>query len=532
MYRLPLAVYFNQGQLTNPTAPTAVGSAALHPQAATLSPQAGLLLQRFKPYLNITVPFRSPQTQQWEPKIRQSDTQAFPLVLVPQTLAMLLSALKPGGSTTIATQADDLSLDRFHAIMAQLAGVVINHPVGSSDAYRFNMREAVLAAGLVANPAQIYFLEDAIAALLPELATPNAAIAPQAGVLVINAGTSTTEMVLAKLPDPPQALERHQLAVRRFAYAGNALDQDIICRLLLPTARGWEALGLSQLTLPLPGEPDLKARYALQQRLESSPLGQTILNAVRQIKPTLCQQDLHLKLTGHHWDLRYRDLQSWVLAPYLRQVNQEVMRLLNQLDLTPNQVQTVVCTGGTAAIAAVGYWLSHKFPHAKLVRSTPEQAAKEVRIAQGLAQLPQFPHLLDAHRHQFSDYYLLRTALKVLPAQAEPLAASTIQTLLEQQGIPAAACHAFVTNLVEGHLPPGLLVSKANAFLLAADSWQNADYQALLSTPLFSRQGNQIYRLNRQQRDRLWSHLQVILSQSQQGLEEPLPIAWAIAPMP
>ncbi|MDX2241422.1 MAG: hypothetical protein NW224_12120 [Leptolyngbyaceae cyanobacterium bins.302] len=525
----------------------AVGYAAFQPPQRQKDAPLGLLLHRFKPYLNVTIPFRSPQTQQWEPQIRQSETQSFPLVLVQQTLATLLSALKPSDTSSLMGQAEGLSREAFQQAMSQLAGVVINHPVGSSDAYRFNMREAVLEAELVSDPAQIYFVEEAIAALLPEVYPLTTAATREQGILVISAGTSVTELVLAKIPANPRTLSRHHLALRRLAYAGNALDQDIICQLLLPSAIGWEALSLNQLNLPLPGEPDLQVRYRLQQRLESVPLGQTILRAVRQIKPSLCQQDVSFTLEGYPWQLRYQDLRNWVLAPYLQQLNREVNLLLTQLELAPNTIQTVVCTGGTASIALIPQWLQRKFPQATVVHGATGNGATgndtagdeatsngtinlnratsdDQQISMGLALLPHFPGVLDNDRHQFSQYFLLRETLKTLPVQAEPLSEARILSLLEAQGIPTSVCQAFVNELLEGQLPSGLLLSKASAVLLSPESVQNTDYQELAVAPLFSRQGNQVYRLNRQQRDRLWSHLQIILANTHQTLEAPLDI--------
>mgnify|MGYP002777068316 CR=1 FL=1 len=531
-YKLPLAAYFSTAQLTHlETQPTALGYAAFQPEPRTEPPAAtsGLLLHRFKPYLNVTIPFRSPQTNQWEPQIRQSDTQSFPLVLVQETLASLLSALKPQAAAMLESQADRLTPSEFEQAMSHLAGVVIDHPVGSSDAYRFNMREAVLAAGLVLDPAQIYFLEEAIAALLPPLQrSPGSSTEPQ-GLLVISAGTSTTELVLAQVPPQPHPLTRQHLALRRLAYAGNALDQDIICQLLLPGAIGWEALELDRLDLPLPGEPDLQARYRLQQRLESVPLGQLVLGTVRRLKPALCQQDVSVSLERSRWQLRHQDLRSWVLSPYLQQLNREVNLLLAQLELAPTAVQTVICTGGTASIAIVSQWLQQKFPAATVVSDADSNSANsggtvsgQQQVSMGLALLPLFPTLLDANRHQFNEYFLLRTILKTLPVQAEPISEAHVLKSLERQGIPAAACQSFVSALLEGQLPTGLLMSRASAVLLSPESVQNVDYQELAAAPLFTRQGHQVYRLNRQQRDRLWNHLQIILANTRQTLEAPL----------
>lgn len=486
------------------------------------------LLHRFKPYLNVAIPFLSPQSQRWEPQVRQSETQTVPLVQIQQALVALLSTLNPASSSPIRVQADAFSADSLQRAIAQLAGVIISQPVGSSDAYRFNLREAMLAAKLVTDPARIFFLEEAIAALLPALPTEISTTAT-GGILVVSAGTSSTEIAIAHLSEPAQSVSRSDIYLRRVPYAGNALDQDIICQLLLPTAKGWENLSLDTLNLPLPGEPDLEARYRLQQRLENVPLGQQLLNAVRQIKPQLCQHDVAFDWEENHWELRHRDLKSWVLAPYLQQLNREVNSLLNQVGQSTDAIQTVICTGGTSAIAAMSQWLQHKFPQATLVRdrdsTNQPQTGQFQRVASGLAQLPLFPDVLDSVRHQYNEYFLLRTILKTLPVQTSPVSAAHLQALLEQQNIPAYACQPFVNHLLEGQLPPGLVVTRASAMLLASESIQSADYQELAAAPLFSRQGSQVYRVSRQQRDRLWNHLQIILANTHQTLEAPLAIA-------
>jgi len=484
--------------------------------------------------LNLTIPFQSPQTQAWVPQIRQSETQTFPLILVQETLTSLLSVLKPQ-ATPLVSKVDGLSLTEYQQAMAELAGVVINQPVGSSDAYRFNLREAVLAAGLVNDPNQVYFLEEAIAALLPELHQARASSTDKPGILVISAGTSTTELVLAKCPADGHALSRSEIALSRLAYAGNALDQDIICQLLAPSASNWDALSLNTLNLPLPGEPDLEARYRLQQRLESVPLGQALLQAVRQIKPTLCQQDVTFSFQEQTWQLHYRELQRWILVPYLQQLNREVNLLLTQLELTSDAIHTIVCTGGMTAIAAIEHGLQRKFPQATIIHPAARannSTSEDATVSVGLALLPYFPGILDTIRHQFSDYFLLRTTLKTLPVQSEPISEAHIQHSLETQGIPLVASQKFIAALLEGQLPQGLVLSRASALLLSPESIQTVDYQELTASPLFSHQGNQVYRLNRQQRDRLWNHLQIILANTRQTLAEPLAIDFAVATKP
>jgi len=494
------------------------------------------LLHRFKPYLNVTIPFISPQNQQWEPRIRQSETQTVPLIHIQEALVALLSTLHPASPSPLQSQAKGLSSDMLRLAMTQLSGVIVNQPVGSSDAYRFNLREVILKAGFVTDPARIFFLEEAIAALLPELHTATDSDFSTGAILVVSAGTSATELALTTLTNGLQAVSRSNIYLRRVPYAGNALDQDVICQLLLPTAKGWESLHLQTLNLPLPGEPDLEARYQLQQRLDSVPLGQQLLAAVRQIKPLLCQQDTTLEWEGNRWQLRHQDFKSWIMAPYLQQLNREVNSLLSQLGLSADRVETVICTGGSLAIGTIAQWLQYKFPKATLIHDSDSHRAshddiepsRHQRIASGLALLPLFPAVLDSVRHQYSEYYLLRIILKTLSVQTEHLISSAhLQSLLEKQHVPANACQPFVTNLLEGQLPPGLVITKASAMLLSSESIHSSDYQELAAASLFSRQGNQVYRVSRQQRDRLWNHLQIILANTHQTLEQPLAVTLA-----
>lgn len=489
-------------------------------------------LRSFKPYLNSSLPFQAPSTQVWEPQIRQSSTHHIPLIHIQQLLTRLLTVVK-GDQPTVTCSAVGLTASVCRDRLQHLTGVILNHPSGSSDAYRFTLREAVLEAGFVSQPDQIFFMDEVVAALLADCyqltqTTPQSTKAPKpklsGGHLVISAGASTTELLLVNQTRPAQQLTRKDLYLRRIAYAGNSLDQDIICHLLYPLARGWESLDLKSLNLPLPGEADLEARYRLQQRLESVPLGQRLLNSVRKIKPILCEQDVSFSSEGRQWTIRQQDLQNWVIAPYLQQVNREVNLLLGQLDFTNEQVQRVVCVGATATIPAIADWLRQKFPTATVVMGN-ELAAQGLgqHVASGLAVLPQFPSVLDSLRHQYSDYFLLKTLLQQLPHDANQLLSwQQLHAMLEPAGVNGNQSRTFLANLLEGRLPAGLVVTPASALLFAPTSTQTPEYQALSTVPLFTRQPNEQYQVNQQQRDRLWQQLQTILAHTHQTLDAPL----------
>ncbi|HEY9895578.1 MAG TPA: hypothetical protein V6D34_09230, partial [Candidatus Sericytochromatia bacterium] len=70
----------------------------------------------------------------------------------------------------------------------------------------------------------------------------------------------------------------------------------------------------------------------------------------------------------------------------------------------------------------------------------------------------------------------------------------------------------------------GLVPPKDDSSLLTALSRQNPDYQFLRSTPLFLREGNQLYGFKPEGRDRLQRYLAALLANTYQKLTEPLPI--------
>ncbi len=492
-------------------------------------------LHSFKPHINSAIPYLSPTTQQWEPLLLRSPGQHSPLIEIQHQLTTLLATLRTADFNVSCT-AEGLDDSAFQAALQQLAGVVVNQPVGASAAYGFNIREAVLAAGLVRQPGDIFLIEEVVAALLAELHQPSPLTAMGAtvlqppltlhgGVLVVSAGATTTELALIQAAQVGVDLTRAAVQQRRLPYAGNAIDQDIICQLIYPKTGTGDDLRLGNLDLPLPGEPDLEARYALQHHLEATPHAQKRLNAVRKIKPTLCQQAAGAIADSSKTALEYGDFYSWVLAPYLQQLNRELNLLLSQSGMTADQIQRVVCTGGTGSIPAIAQWLQQKFSQAQVVQDSPKPTSAELtrdRVAKGLAVLPRFPHLLDSIRHQYSDYFLLRELLKVPIQATETLSATQILQRLEQQGVNVAACKSTLVGFLEGQLPAGLVPSKAAA-LLTPESSQNAEYQALTAAPLFSR-CDRHYQLDPEQRDRLWHHLQTILAHTHQTLEAPLTV--------
>jgi len=537
---LPAIAYLSAQQLQHtPEPPTALGYQALESEfIAVEQPKApiGLLLSNFKPYFKAGVLYLQEQTQQWEPTLQWSDQQELALRWFQQALVALLGTLQ-GKVAGLASTTPTLSLEAFQAAIAHIHSLVIGCPTGWSDTYCFNLREALLATGLVARAEQIYFVEEAIAALLATSPQPLRSInqpqmssvavshsspheSLQGGTLVVSAGATTTELLLVDVPHDRTLLTREHGYLRSLAYAGDAIDQDIICQILYPSAWNWERLDLQSLDLPLPGEPDQAARDRLQQRLRSSALGRHLLNAARQLKLALQQQDTAtFKLNDQQWTVSQQDLHSRVMVPYLQQLNRELNVLLNQSGIAVQAVQQVICTGKTTALPAIVYWLKQKLPNMRLIQES--DASEPNKIARGLATLPLYPQMLDSVRHQYSDYFLLHELVRILPK--ESLSVGRILQLLENQGVNTNFCQRQILSLLEGHLPEGLLPSQTAA-MLTPKAQQNPDYQALTAKPLFLREGNQLYGFNPDMRDRLQRYFTAILANAHQTLAEPLPI--------
>jgi hypothetical protein len=310
----------------------------------------------------------------------------------------------------------------------------------------------------------------------------------------------------------------------------------------------WQSLRLESLKLPLPGEPDLQARYRLQQHLEASPLGQALLEAAKHLKLVLQHQDrFTLQLGNQRWIFMRRELEGRVFLPFIQRLNRELNTLLSHAGLSVQAINQAICTGGTAALPAIARWLRQKLPNAALIQDTdsrlasleegkPSVAAVEPdapgcsRIAYGLATVPLYTQVLDLPRQQYSDYFLLLELLRALPDSTQTsgetgdlrFSIGGVMQLLEHRGINTRSCQIRILALLEGHLPPGLVPSESDASLLPSQIEQQAEYHALTAAPLFEKQGNQVYRPNLRQCSLLRQYLSTITATTHQKLEEPL----------
>lgn len=543
---------------------------------------SNLFSAQLKPYLQIALPYKNEQ-QKWEPVLQFNEVATVPLVWVVRSLSKLLLTLKlDRNSTTLGLTAAGVGLHQqiFHSAINNLAGVICTCPSDWSEQYRFNIREALLLSKIIQHPQQVFFVEEAIASLLSELDGANGEIIqfgnsqeshcaktsehPLVGnTLVMNIGAAATEMALVDLPESLEELTHSDFMLHNFAYAGKGIEQDIICQLLLPTKwrkprnssqegnnttitssplqwqpmiagieqMSFASLGLEELKLPRPGEPDTSDRIKLQQRLESSVLGKAILDAAVALKLILQHQEsFTLELADQCWVLQRRDLESQVFVPFVRRLNRELNKLLVAKGIPTEAINQAILTGGTSSLAAVSRWLRQKLPNAKIIQDlylnengTPSCS----RVAYGLAMLPLHPQVLEVPRQQYTDYFLFTELLRLIPDRA--LSFNEIIQLFEGRGINTRSCQQRLLAFLEGELPPGLLPSNVDFSWLSLTSRENFDYKAIANAPLFEKQGSLTYRPNPSQLQSLRRHLDAIKASTQQSLEEPYTVNFVIS---
>ncbi|MBW4680419.1 MAG: hypothetical protein KME19_09910 [Microcoleus vaginatus WJT46-NPBG5] len=512
----------------------------------------GMQLDHFKPYLRLgmtgTKIDRDALTHSalpWEPVLQWSAGEKIPLSWLQQALAALLATLNPLQNhleTGLLTGAAGLESATFHSALTQLAGVFLNQPAQWPDSYSFNLREAVLGAGLVRRAEQIVVVEDAIGAVLSvvrgaageTLSVPSSVSqkldlfnADSLGeTLILSAGAVTSELALVNLPANLQDLTYSDFNFLSCPYAGDAIDQDIICQLLLKGERTGKTAFISALQdLPQAGQPDLHKRYQLQQLLHGSAEGEALLDAAKHLKVILQHQDrFTLQLGNQRWTCTRKELESRVFVPFVQRLNRELNVLLSQTGIQPVAIDQAICTGATASLPAIARWLRQKLPNATIIQDTYQDHRPPAcsRIACGLAALPLHPQVFDIHRQQYSDFFLLRELLSAFPNHACNVA--EIVRLLERRGINTRACQARIFTILEGALPAGLLPSEIDAVLLSQECRQDPDFLGLNAAPLFYKEDNQTYRPNPQQFQRLRTYFNQLVAGTYQQLEEPFTV--------
>lgn len=526
--------------------------------------QGTVLLKALKPYLKLGIPSTGPDGP--EPQVQWSDHDRIPLPVFQESLARLLATLPVGLTPEAAFTVGAVGLDgaAIAEALQILRGVVVSYPANWPDTYTFNLREAVLGAGLAASPDDIYFVEDAIAAVLSGLPDPSTPLPEDngqpmqqqtlyacpwtGGTVVLSAGASVTEVGIVNLPRALGDLAYGDFALHSMSYAGDAIDLDIICHLLHPAERrqsrpaegygrspdtgwGWQAampeldgthwsdLDLDGCEMPRPAEPDTARRQRLYQRLEASLLGQSVLEAARHLKIILQHQpQFELELADQRWVVRSKDLEDRIILPYIQRINGHVNRLLSEAGLNTQGINQVICTGGSASLPKIARWLRQKFPNATIVQDTyhSDRPPSCSRVTYGLVNLVRYPQVLDLTRHQYSDMFLMMEVLRALPEQPMPL--NGILHLLKERGLNVEACQAHLMALLEGRLPPGLLPTSSASVLVPASD----DRATLATTPLFTQPNGQIYVPNLEQGQRLTAYMEQLLADKHQTLVDPL----------
>ncbi|MFM8006419.1 MAG: hypothetical protein ACKO86_16085, partial [Dolichospermum sp.] len=150
-------------------------------------------------------------------------------------------------------------------------------------------------------------------------------------------------------------------------------------------------LSLDALTLPKVGEPDTQARIRFQQYLESSVLGQALLDAALALKLILQHQETFtLEFADQSWLLQRRDLESQIFVPFVRRLNGELNKLLVARGIPAEAINQVIISGGVANVSTINRWLRQKLPNAKIIQDlylgengTPNCS----RVALGLVML-------------------------------------------------------------------------------------------------------------------------------------------------
>ncbi len=560
IFRLPAVTYSgpsaSQLFVQLPVNPTVVGSLA----STLANKQPGILLENFKPYLNISIPYYCSKRHEWEPILQLPSQQLVSLYWVRRALQALLATLTPKNALAdadIKIGAVGLKAETLECALQQLEGVILGCPAGWGDTYRFNLREAILEAKLVRYVEQIFFLEDAIASILAGLPTSSAnplqqksgamgeaergsknspPLSPwQGSILVINAGATTTELALVDLPDNLQDLTYSDFSLCSLPYGGSAIDQDIFCQLLYPqmSLAQREQLSLNgDLELPLPGQPDKPKRDRLASQLQQSPLGQSLLKAAAYLKLILQRKNTFtLELGTDRWTVKHLDLEASVIAPFIQQLNRQLNALLIETGISEQGIYQVICTGSTTAFSSLKKWVQQKLPNATLLQDADSLTGNWV--ASGLASLPFYPQVLNRSEQQYSDYFLLLELLRAFPETTNNSAErryriEDIMQQLERRGLNTNTCYERLVRLVQGQLPPGLVPSIEDASWLSEASKQNHYYSSFAATPqLFIHEGYQLYCPNSALQEHLRQYLNLVLSGTHQKFEEPLVFRFA-----
>lgn len=470
-----------------------------------------VVVDRFKPHLCRTIPHHFGASETPYPLLQIDPNHTLFLGGFRQALRLLISTLNPHVEAVELSveSGEKLSLPRPHTCGAiglepdafknaldRLAGVIVGGPANTSHAYRFNVREAILEAGLADNPGQILTVEDAIATLLVSSDEPP----PEGLTLIINSGAKTTELMLVDIAE--------NIAIgESIAYGGDDLNLDIIFQLIPQHSIGGDDPNLIP---PKPGTPDRPP----------SPLQRSTLFHLIENNKNILQQGktLTLPLKGTEIKLTQADFNRRVLQPFIQTLNRELNQLMSRVGTSPVAVKRAICWGGNGSWPALTQWLRQKLPSAAVIQTpTPGES-----VASGLARMKLYPQFFDFARQQYGDYFLLGELLQVFGDL--PLSVKVVMNRLEERGVNTRACEAQILAILDGQLPAGFVPSESDLALFAPESRSHPDIDIINQGALFYKDVDGSYFINLERAERSRQYLQQLSRGHRQSLDEPLAI--------
>jgi hypothetical protein len=547
--------------------PLPVGFEALDRAAIAADPKAvsgahapGLLLEHFITDLQDALPWTLPGTADLEPRISppaacppdESNSIAFHWLgrAAAALLATPLADPAPGRWTVGAMDLEETTLA---AALRTLATVTFTEPVGATAAYRFNLREAAIAAGLVSQPEQVAFVAEPLAALAGWLGdgAANDAIA-QGAVLSVRVGASGGGFALAsgRLPE--------RVILHGFRSGGQAMTDDVLCQLLCPTERDRAALGLvdgqrspeipeapeapkapetpnapdapnpdlaAHSSIPTPAQDDRPQRRRLRQRLDRSPDGRTLLGLAERLKGQLQaieNLEVGLALGDRTWRISPQIWQEQVMGPWLERLNGELNYLLRRGGMAPERIDRVLCSGGVGSMVPIVRWLRQKLPWAEILTDTPAIAPEApVRAAAGAARWAELPPALVPAPQPYDDYFLFGELLRAVPET--PIAIADLWRQLDERGINTRGSGDRLYGLLKGDIPLGLVPTPTDGSAVTAPSRQRPDYAQLRDHyPFQYDPQTQTYRRDREASFHWQRYLSSLWARGHQGMVEPI----------
>ncbi len=533
---LPLTIYLapEQGEWTLPDIQPEISSKELlNIEAEPLTNEKKeILFHKFKHYLQVAIPYYGEKVAKEskkkflnsQPMLQWFGGEEVSMGAVVVALQELLATIK-NKKGKISCGAIGLDGEKFNGVLAELSGVILSVPALWNETYRFNLREAVLGAGLVDNAGQIFFVEDAIATLLGKVSNLR-----RGGTLIINISATSTEFCLLQLPQKLENLSYKNFHFRSSNYAGQGIDQDIICQLLWKDKNGkirddivsGFMNNFTSLILPNPGQDDMIIRRQFQNSLINSISGQLLLEATAYLKQKLQNQSsFTLELADKRWVVSRKDLDKQVLQPFVQFLNRELNALLSESGISVEGINQAICTGGIVSFSPIANWLRQKLPNA-LILQDKELEGKPGAVVNGLAMVAKYPQVLDISRQQYNDYFLLLEILRVLPAGDFTL--GNIMQVLEGRAINTTACENRIRAILSGDIPAGIIPGESDLCYLSESGQNNLDLLGIEGMSMFEKVDDRTYRPNVDQCQCVQRYLQNILAGSYQKLEEPLPV--------